>query len=145
MLAPLAIDRQDANIRIVLDDQKLNILKHKFGVNLEPMTIYKPYEEGTRTNILSEMDQWASDPNSCSLLWITGPPGIGKSTLIEAWIQKEPRDAKYILGAYYSFSGKQDKGQYDLLGSMIVKLVERFRLRKELDEIHEKLANMLSN
>ena len=145
ILTPLALEQQQANLNKVLDNQKLNGLKQKFGVDLEPVTIYHSYEEGTRTTVLSNIDQWASKVDSCPLLWITGPPGIGKSTLIEAFIQKEPKDANYIVGAYYSFSGKQDKGQYDLLGSMIVKLVERFRLRKELDEIHEKLANMLSN
>ena len=145
MLAPLALDKQDTNIKKVLDGQKLNNLKHKFGVDLGPVTIFRPYEEGTRTEVLSNMDQWASNAGSCHLLRITGPPGIGKSTLIEAWIQKEPRDAKYIIGAYYSFSGKQDKGLHDLIGSIIVKLVERFRLRKELDEINEKLENMPSH
>ena len=106
MLASLVLDKQDANIKRALDDQKLNNLKHKFGVDLEPVTIYRPYEEGTRTEVLSSMDQWASDPNSGSLLWITGPPGIGKSTLIEAFIQKKHKDAKYIVAAYYTVCQK---------------------------------------
>ena len=145
MLASLVLDKQDANIKRVMDDQKLNNLKHKFGVDLEPVTIYRPYEEGTRTEVLFNMDQWASDDESCPLLWIPGPPGIGTSTLIEAWIQKQSRNAKYTIGAYYSFSGKQGKGLNDLISSMIVKLIERFGLGKELDNIYEKLRVMPSH
>ena len=44
MLAPLALDKQEANIRKLLDAQQLKDLKRKLGVDLESVTLYHPYQ-----------------------------------------------------------------------------------------------------
>ena len=133
---------QQVQIAKILDNQKLNKIKQGLGFTLTTKTTFKECQEGTRTEILSEVDQWASNssPDPYPLLWITGPPGIGKSTLIETWVQKaleneKHPDAIYSVGAYYSFSGTQDKGMKDCLVSIIVKLIEKFQPTEELDAI----------
>ena len=77
--------------------------------------------------------------SAASVLWITGLPGMGKSTLIETWVQRTIDSDRNAIGAYFSFSGEQNKGMQDALGSMIVKLIERFHLVEELDIICQKL------
>ena len=49
---------------------------------------------------------------------------MGKSTLIETWVQRHFKSDKYAIGAYFSFSEEQNKGMQDAFGSMIVKLIE---------------------
>ncbi|KLO03766.1 hypothetical protein SCHPADRAFT_809228, partial [Schizopora paradoxa] len=35
----------------------------------------------TRVDILEKVRAWLDDPNSNSILWVVGPPGVGKSTI----------------------------------------------------------------
>jgi len=130
----------------VLDNQKLVWVKQRLGVSSETKDLKKCWE-GTRSEILSEMNKWASDVTSHStpFLWITGPPGIGKSTLIETWVQKVSQKQGHTVGAYYSFSGEQNKGVIDALASIMIKLVEKFQLVDALDKIDQILRYMPSD
>jgi hypothetical protein len=44
--------------------------------------------EGTRENVLKDIDQWLDDVNAPNVLWLQGCPGVGKSALASTLISR---------------------------------------------------------
>jgi adenylylsulfate kinase-like enzyme len=40
--------------------------------------------DGTRKQVMEEFDQWLKDDEAPNVLWISGHPGVGKSTIGES-------------------------------------------------------------
>jgi len=47
-----------------------------------------PCMEGTRENVLKDIDQWLDDVNAPNVLWLHGCPGVGKSALASTLISR---------------------------------------------------------
>ena len=63
--------------------------------------------QGTRVKILEELDNWASNANSCKVYWMVGMAGIGKSTIAHTFC--ENLEAKNILGGSFFASRAYEK------------------------------------
>lgn len=69
------------------------------GVEANPLTT--ECMEGTRQDILSDVDNWANNFESKNVLWIRGFPGVGKSTLASSIVSR--LRAHHRLGSYFVF------------------------------------------
>lgn len=74
--------------------------------SLEPATARNghyvpPCMEGTRENILWEIDAWLQDVEAKNILWIKGSPGSGKSTLASSLISRLFKRGR--LGSSFAF------------------------------------------
>jgi ABC-type dipeptide/oligopeptide/nickel transport system ATPase component len=57
--------------------------------------------EGTRENVLREIDAWLLDISAPNLLWIKGCPGSGKSTIASSLISRLMRRRR--MGSSFPF------------------------------------------
>ena len=72
--------------KFLLHHKKLEKVKEKLGY--QPGVFdreVRNFVEGTRAQVMSEMDNWAAQHGNPSILLITGLPGCGKSTLADMW------------------------------------------------------------
>ncbi|KAF5375811.1 hypothetical protein D9757_011173 [Collybiopsis confluens] len=100
--------RTDTSINTNINvEQILSTLRHQ---NLLPQNIPGPkgnYLEGTRVNTLAKINHWIEDPNpSQSILWLSGVPGCGKSTLMGVLhrdLAVQSRPGKSCLAAFVRF------------------------------------------
>ena len=58
--------------------------------------------EGTRVNLLKEIEEWSADPGDRYIFWLNGMAGTGKSTIARTVARK--LDTKGCLGANFLFS-----------------------------------------
>jgi hypothetical protein len=58
--------------------------------------------EGTRVNLLKEIEEWSADPEGRYIFWLNGMAGTGKSTIARTVARK--LDTKGCLGANFFFS-----------------------------------------
>ncbi|VDB88332.1 unnamed protein product [Peniophora sp. CBMAI 1063] len=63
--------------------------------------------EGTRTQILSDVEDWLNDLEAPNLLWLRGGPGMGKNTLI--WtianmLERRQRNASFFFFRYQHYT-----------------------------------------
>ncbi|KAM3079616.1 hypothetical protein ACMFMG_006028 [Clarireedia jacksonii] len=81
--------------------------------------------QGTRVELLQQIDIWASDPSSKCIFWLNGMAGTGKSTISRTVAQN--LFAKGELGASFFFKrGEGDRGHSGLLFATIAtQLVQR--------------------
>ena len=68
----------------------------------------------TRVDLLNEIYDWARDPHSKSIFWLSGWPGIGKSTIsrtVAKWLAGQGSLGSVDLGASFFFKrGEGDRG-----------------------------------
>jgi hypothetical protein len=58
--------------------------------------------QGTRVNLLKEIEEWSADPEGRYIFWLNGMAGTGKSTIARTVARK--LDTKGCLGANFFFS-----------------------------------------
>ncbi|KAL0952785.1 hypothetical protein HGRIS_007010 [Hohenbuehelia grisea] len=56
--------------------------------------------EGTRVKVLESLDEWSRDPNSPPVLWLSGPAGSGKSTIVRSFCHRS-RAAALLGGTFF--------------------------------------------
>ena len=61
----------------------------------------QPCMEGTRENILGEIDAWLEDLDAPNILWIRGSPGSGKSTIASSLVSRLMKRRR--LGSSFAF------------------------------------------
>jgi hypothetical protein len=61
----------------------------------------QPCMEGTRKNILREIDAWVEDFRAPNTLWIKGSPGSGKSTIASSLVSRLMKSGR--LCSYFAF------------------------------------------
>ena len=61
----------------------------------------QPCMEETRENLLVEIDEWLEDFCAPNILWITGSPGSGKSTIASSLVPRLMKRRR--LGSYFAF------------------------------------------
>ncbi|KAJ7230281.1 hypothetical protein GGX14DRAFT_582732, partial [Mycena pura] len=67
---------------------------------------------GTRTNFLSDLMKWATDPNAKPVLWLCGTAGAGKSAIAQEFASKCSTQGR--LGASFFFRrGHAKRGTWD--------------------------------
>ncbi|KAG6816016.1 hypothetical protein H0H87_009468 [Tephrocybe sp. NHM501043] len=70
--------------------------------------------KGTRTDILSKLESWASDPLSSPVYWLSGYVGSGKSTIAQSFCERTYSDG--LLGAsYFCSRDYSDKSNLHLI------------------------------
>ena len=67
--------------------------------------------EGTRVEVVEEIDDWANSPSDRHLFLLDGPAGFGKSAIART-VAHRWNDSKRLLGTFFFFrnSGDQSKG-----------------------------------
>jgi len=61
----------------------------------------QPCMEGTRENLLQEIDVWLEDTNAPNILWIKGCPGSGKSTIASSLVSRLIKRGR--MGSSFAF------------------------------------------
>jgi hypothetical protein len=61
----------------------------------------QPCMEGTRENVLGEIDVWLEDFNAPNTLWIVGSPGSGKSTIASSLVSRLMKHGR--MGSSFTF------------------------------------------
>ncbi|KAG8915462.1 hypothetical protein FRC02_004515, partial [Tulasnella sp. 418] len=85
---------------------KLNVADASFDSQSRATTISRCFE-GTRTELLQTIYNWADDPGSKSIYWLCGLAGTGKSTIAQT--VAEGFDERGVLGASFFFSRGVEK------------------------------------
>jgi hypothetical protein len=62
--------------------------------------------EGTRVQLLDDIERWLTDPDSKTVFWLTGPAGTGKTTVARSVAEMANR--RNCLGATFFFSRTSD-------------------------------------
>ncbi|KAK4220487.1 hypothetical protein QBC38DRAFT_404829, partial [Podospora fimiseda] len=101
--------------------------------------------DGTRTELLLQIREWAENSQAESIFWLNGKAGTGKSTISRTMAESFARDG--LLGASFFFKrGEGDRGKARLVFPTIVnQLVHKIpdlelSVRKALDK-HPDLPN----
>ncbi|THG95571.1 hypothetical protein EW026_g6114 [Hermanssonia centrifuga] len=85
--------------------------------------------EGTRERILSDIDEWLDDPVR-SLVWISGAPGIGKSTIVSSIVQQRTHKGDQVITFRFKRRTEPPEPLRDpgtLWPSLAFDLAQRFR------------------
>ncbi|KAI0071930.1 hypothetical protein K474DRAFT_1668455 [Panus rudis PR-1116 ss-1] len=110
VVAEQAAERERATIRTALRP-----VKHK--------RIRSKCMEGTRVEILNEVDEWLRQIDATNILWLTGAPGAGKSAIMSTLV------ARYGARCAHIFLSKDVQELSDPLNiwpTLAYDLVERF-------------------
>jgi hypothetical protein len=94
--------------------------------------MYNSYEDdfitchpATRVNLLQEIYNWARNPHSKSIFWLSGWAGIGKSTIsrtVARWLAHQDGHTGVDLGASFFFKrGEGDRGSASRFFSTITR------------------------
>ncbi|KAK6537448.1 hypothetical protein TWF694_011634 [Orbilia ellipsospora] len=87
---------------------------HSRQLILAPHRLGKSCLSSTRVDVLSQIAEWASDPDDKSLFWLTGRLGEGKSTILRTVARDlENGKAGAELGACWLFHRKEWPGASD--------------------------------
>lgn len=93
--------------------------------------------DGTRASFKRHIQEWANDPSGECMLFLTGPAGTGKSTLLRT-LTRMFVDSKQLAGCYFFRRGEQGRNGisklYSTIASQMSELVPGFKplLRKSL-------------
>ncbi|KAG8708611.1 hypothetical protein FRC11_006340 [Ceratobasidium sp. 423] len=63
--------------------------------------------EGTRTGVLTELDEWLENPDSPSVHWINGMPGAGKTTIAYTFCERA-RKRKLLAASFFCVRNSED-------------------------------------
>ncbi|KAL7803533.1 hypothetical protein V8C44DRAFT_274727 [Trichoderma aethiopicum] len=155
-----AIERQKANILMNINIEQTSILLDvhqdfvlsklrvaeaaSFNASIDNEGSY--CLPGTRSDIIQQIKQWSTSPESKSIFWLNGMAGTGKSTISRTVAQSFSNDS--ILGASFFFKrGEGDRGRTTFLfTTLAAQLVRRMpslapKIRQVLEfepQIHEK-------
>ncbi|KAJ7825231.1 hypothetical protein B0H14DRAFT_3727014, partial [Mycena olivaceomarginata] len=73
------------------------------------------YHPETRTELLSKLYHWATDPDSCySIQWLHGPAGAGKSAVMQT-LCRRLQDAGRLGGSFFFKRAHQTRGNAKVL------------------------------
>lgn len=65
--------------------------------------------KGTRVEILSQITEWADDPQAEALFWLNGMAGTGKSTISRTLASSHHRDGR-LAASFFFKKGEADRG-----------------------------------
>ncbi|KAJ7883144.1 hypothetical protein B0H14DRAFT_1438289 [Mycena olivaceomarginata] len=65
--------------------------------------------EGTRVNVLNDLQAWSHDPNSPRIFWLDGMAGTGKSAIARSFCHMLRRD-KQLGGSFFCLRGDAKRG-----------------------------------
>ncbi|RMJ28927.1 hypothetical protein PHISP_00138, partial [Aspergillus sp. HF37] len=65
--------------------------------------------QGTRTELLQQIMEWAKSPSQKHIFWLNGMAGTGKST-ISRTVAKSLKDTSYLGGSFFFKRGEGDRG-----------------------------------
>ncbi|KAH0491033.1 hypothetical protein TgHK011_002479 [Trichoderma gracile] len=155
-----AIERQKANILMNLNVEQTSILldvHQEFVLSKLRVAEAASFDAivdseeshclpGTRSDIIQQIKDWSTGPDSKSIFWLNGMAGTGKSTISRTVARSFSNDS--ILGASFFFKrGEADRGRTTFLfTTLAAQLVRRMpslapRIREVLEsepQIHEK-------
>jgi hypothetical protein len=94
--------------------------------------------EGTRQDILSQVDEWVADFNVPNILWLKGHPGVGKSAVAASIVQRL-QDSKR-LGSSFAFQ----REKADLANPTSLWRMVAFDLSRRYPTVKRTLVDKLS-
>ncbi|KAJ5369956.1 uncharacterized protein N7496_006048 [Penicillium cataractarum] len=65
--------------------------------------------QGTRTQLLQQIMEWATSPSQKSIFWLNGMAGTGKST-ISRTVARSLKDTNYLAASFFFKRGEGDRG-----------------------------------
>jgi hypothetical protein len=65
--------------------------------------------QGTRTELLQEIMEWATSPSSRSIFWLKGMAGTGKSTICRT-VARSLKDTNHLGASFFFKRGEGDRG-----------------------------------
>lgn len=94
-------------------NQKMDLDKlpfaHRADYNSYPDQHEHECLQGTRTELLQQIKEWAFSPNTKCLFWLNGMAGTGKST-ISRTVAKSLKETKHLGASFFFKRGEGDRG-----------------------------------
>ncbi|KAJ4135266.1 hypothetical protein NW768_004888 [Fusarium equiseti] len=95
----------------ILEDRAIDLhIVHEACYNSADVGGSPRCEKGTRVRIQQAIQQWADDDTGESFLWLIGPAGTGKPTLIRSLADSFHQDNRLVAGYFFK---RGDQGRND--------------------------------
>jgi hypothetical protein len=84
--------------------------------------------QGTRTDLLADLDAWATSPDSAPFFWLNGLAGTGKSTVARTFCQRlsERKDTSVVFASFFMSRHSTDRRKaLNILHTLVYQLALR--------------------
>ncbi|EMD34647.1 hypothetical protein CERSUDRAFT_75593 [Gelatoporia subvermispora B] len=105
-------------------EAKLDKLGALPGASIDAQDRESACLEGTRTQILDDLAQWAHDPTSARIFWLNGMAGTGKSAIARTFCYRL-REVDMLGGSFFCSRGTMRDDAKRILPTLAVALARR--------------------
>ncbi|KAJ7060563.1 hypothetical protein C8F01DRAFT_988842, partial [Mycena amicta] len=88
--------------------------------------------EGTRVNLLKDLQAWSRDPNSPQIFWLDGMAGTGKSAVARSFCHMLAKDEQ-LGGSFFCLRGNANQGNPNRILPTLANIAYKWALLAALD------------